>query len=211
MVRSLRPIDWEAVISSQSSQRRFGRVTDSCFLSFGAHQCGILMDVLGWLAVYVSTNSVNTCSFNKGRQGGYSLLFWVVSTIQYSHLQSSAVIKTELMYVRTYVHRSLRVDTSFCHCVLWTWRPTRVVEESNKVAQSLMWLPSVPSHCWVRHIGRQIRVEVGGGGGGRREEEEEEGGGGGGGKWDSVLADLTVWLLEKHAFFVIIAYRCEHV
>ena len=37
------------------------------------YQCGVLMDVLGWLAAYVSTTSANTSDLNKGRQGGYSL------------------------------------------------------------------------------------------------------------------------------------------
>ena len=41
----------------QSSQTKDGRATDSCFALIGAHQCGVLMDVLGWLAAYVSTTS----------------------------------------------------------------------------------------------------------------------------------------------------------
>ena len=32
-------------------------VPDSCFALIGAHQCGVLMDVLGRLAAYVSTPS----------------------------------------------------------------------------------------------------------------------------------------------------------
>ena len=57
----------------QSSETKDGRATDSCFALVGAHQCGILMDVLGQLAVYVSTTSASTCGYNKSRQRGYSL------------------------------------------------------------------------------------------------------------------------------------------
>ena len=40
----------------QSSQTKDGRATGSCFTLVRA-QCGVLMEVLGWLAAYVSTTS----------------------------------------------------------------------------------------------------------------------------------------------------------
>ena len=43
----------------------------------GDHQCGIPMDVLGWLAPYkipyVAITSANTCGHSKGKEKGYSL------------------------------------------------------------------------------------------------------------------------------------------
>ena len=38
----------------QSSQTNVGRAMDSCSALIGANQCGILMDVLGCLAAYVT-------------------------------------------------------------------------------------------------------------------------------------------------------------
>ena len=50
----------------QPSQTNNGRATDSCFTLIGAHQCGWLMCVLGWLAAYVSTTSAtNTYGSTK--------------------------------------------------------------------------------------------------------------------------------------------------
>ena len=40
----------------------------------GAHQCGVLMDVLGWLAICVHHHQCKDLWLNKGRQGGYSQL-----------------------------------------------------------------------------------------------------------------------------------------
>ena len=49
----------------QSSQTKDGRATDSCFALVGAHQCGVLMDVLGWLTDCVSTASARLVVSSK--------------------------------------------------------------------------------------------------------------------------------------------------
>ena len=51
------PTDWERVIASPVIPNKDGTATDSCFALIGAHQRGVLKDVLGWLAAHVSTTS----------------------------------------------------------------------------------------------------------------------------------------------------------
>ena len=47
----------QPVIASPQSSSKDGRATDSCFALIGAHQCGVLMADVGWLAASVSTPS----------------------------------------------------------------------------------------------------------------------------------------------------------
>ena len=59
------------------TQQTDGRLTHRFFTLVGARQCGIPMDVLGWLAPYkipyVAITSANTCGHSKGKAKGYSL------------------------------------------------------------------------------------------------------------------------------------------
>ena len=63
----------DPVVASPVIPNKDGRATDSCFALVGAHQCGVLLEVMGWLAAYVSTTSTRVVVSNKGRLGGYSL------------------------------------------------------------------------------------------------------------------------------------------
>ena len=55
------------VIASPQSSSKDGRATDSCFALIGAHQHGVLM-VDGWMTGCFC-NHLNTCGFNRNRQG----------------------------------------------------------------------------------------------------------------------------------------------
>ena len=61
------------MVASPVIPNKDGRATDSCFALVGAHQCGVLLEVMGWQAAYVSTTSTRLVVSDKGRQGGYSL------------------------------------------------------------------------------------------------------------------------------------------
>ena len=60
----------------QSSQTKDGRATDSCFTLLGAHQCGVLMEALGWLAAYISTTKYRTCGFKQRQTGRLQSADW---------------------------------------------------------------------------------------------------------------------------------------
>ena len=66
------PSYWpETVIASPVIPNKDGIATDSCFTLIGAHQCGVLMGVLGCLVGCLCIN--HQCKhwwFNKGRQLG---------------------------------------------------------------------------------------------------------------------------------------------
>ena len=101
------------------------RATDSCFALIRAHQCGVLMDVLGWLVAYVSATSANTCGFNKGREGGYAdlVLGWL------------GLGETESTYICNYIYSMLWPDP--CRRPIIYFRNYFV--QSDCACNTIMW------------------------------------------------------------------------
>ena len=145
----------------QSSQTKDGRATDSCLALVGVHQCGVLMEVLGWLAAYVSTTSTRFVVSNKGRQSSQHLHQY--NTLMSPNKGETAVCGSTTLCLGWLGRRSLVPDSigrshhppACLHCLQWSWLVQGLTQPTPFTCTCWPWI-----YIWVEPYS-QLYIESG--------------------------------------------------